>query len=131
MPIPEITILYAGILGLMSVGLSAACGAYRGKAGISHGDGNDDELAMRMRRHANFVEYVPLALILIALLEMQSVSTIAIHALGAAVVVGRSMHWYGFSGGVSNPIRGLGAGLTILPIIVASIWGIVTFLMPG
>ena len=129
MHVPEITILYAGILGLMAIGLGATCGIYRGKAGISFGDGGDQELAMRMRRHANFIENAPLAIILIALLEMQSVTSIVIHALGAAVVVGRSLHWFGFSGGVRNPVRGIGAGVTALSIAVASVWGITTFFL--
>ncbi len=129
MPIPEVTILYAGILGLMAIGLGATAGIYRGKAGISFGDGGDQELAMRMRRHANFVENAPLALILIGLLEMQAVSATAIHALGAAVVLGRGLHWIGFSGGVTSPVRGLGAGITALAIAVASIWGITTFFL--
>ena len=127
MPVPEITILYAGMLGLLGVALGATAGLYRGKAGISLGDGGDEELLMRMRRHANFVENAPLALVLIALLEMQSVSPMAIHGLGGALVLGRCMHAFGFSRGVSDPIRGLGAGLTVLPIAVASIWGMVTF----
>ena len=127
MPIPEITTLYAGILGLMSIGLGSTAGMYRGSSGISFGDGGDAEMGMRMRRHANFIEYVPLALILIALLEMQSVSGIAIHALGATVVLGRGLHWYGFSGGVKSPTRGIGAGLTALAIVITSIWLILTF----
>ncbi len=127
MAVPEITILYAGILGLMAVVLAATCGLYRANAGISHGPGDDEELAMRMRRHANFVENVPLALLLIALLEMQAVSSIAVHALGGAVVLGRGLHWYGFAGGVTSAPRGLGAGITTLAIVVASVWGIVTF----
>ena len=105
LPIPEITILYAGILGLMATVLGATCGLYRANAGISVGDGGDAELAMRMRRHANFVENAPLALILIALLEMQSVAGLAVHALGGAVVLGRGLHAYGFSGGVTSPRR--------------------------
>ena len=127
MPVPEITILYAGVLGLMAIGLGATAGLYRGKHGISIGDGGDQELTLRMRRHANFVENVPLALILISLLEMQAVSNIAIHALGAAVVLGRILHWVGFDDNVGNPMRGLGAGMTALSILVASVWGIITF----
>ena len=46
-------------------------GTYRGKAGISFGDGGDVEMMVRMRRHANFVESAPLAIILLALLELQ------------------------------------------------------------
>ena len=127
MPIPEITILYAGVLGLIGIGLGATAGLYRGKNGISIGDGGDPELLLRMRRHANFVENVPLALILIALLEMQAVTATAIHVLGGALVLGRVMHWVGFNDDVGNPVRGIGAGLTALTIAVSSIWGIVSF----
>ena len=123
---PEITILYAGICGLMAIGLGATAGVYRAKKAISIGDGGDVELTRRMRRHANFVENVQLALVLFALLEMQQVPSMAIHGLGIALVVGRAMHWYGFGEDVSNPVRGIGAGLTVLSIAVASIWGIVS-----
>lgn len=125
---PEITILYAGILGIMALVLGAMAGIYRGNAGISFGDGGDEQLLIRMRRHANFVENAPLALILIGLLEMQGVTTVAIHALGAAVVLGRGLHAFAYAEGVTSVVRGIGAGITALSIAVASIWGIVTFL---
>ncbi len=127
MQLPDITILYAGISGLMAIGLGAAAGAYRAKNGISIGDGGDPELTLRMRRHLNFVENVPLALVLFALLEMQGVSNYAIHGLGAALILGRTLHWIGFNDNISNPVRGLGAGITALSIAVASVWGIVTY----
>ena len=126
---PEITILYAGILGLMAIGLGATAGVYRGNAGISFGDGGDDELRMRMRRHANFVENAPLALILIGLLEIQSIPVWAVHGLGGAVVAGRALHAYGFSGGVTSPMRGIGAGITALAIAIASVWAVVEFFL--
>lgn len=127
MNVPDITILYAGILGLMAVLLGATAGIKRGKAGISIGDGGDRELLLRMRRHANFVENVPLALILFALLEMQGVSATAVHALGATLVIGRVLHALGFNEDIRNIARGIGAGLSTLSIVVASVWGIVTF----
>ena len=127
MPIPEITTLYAGVLGLMGFALGATAGIYRGKNGIAIGDGGDPVLLLRMRRHANFVENVPIALILIALLEMQSVSTTTIHVFGGALVLGRVLHWIGFDDNVGNPLRGLGAGITGLTIVVASVWNIVSF----
>jgi len=34
---PTITLLYAGILGLMSIGISAMAGSLRGKTGVSIG----------------------------------------------------------------------------------------------
>ena len=127
MPTPEITILYAGLLGIIAIFLGATAGAQRAKVGVSLGDGGDHDLLLRMRRHANFIENVPLALILVALLEMQGVSTMAIHGLGAALVLGRILHIAGFGDDVRNIARGIGAGLSSLTIGVASVWGIVTF----
>ncbi len=127
MPIPEITAVYAGVLGLMAIGLGATAGVYRAKENIAIGDGGDMQLQLRMRRHANFVENVPLALILFALLEMQGVTSTAIYALGGALVLGRILHWAGFNDNARSPIRGTGAGLTTLSIAVASVWNIVRF----
>ena len=127
MPVPEVTILYAGILGIMAIALGATAGIKRAKSGISLGDGGDRELLLRMRRHANFIENVPLALILIGLLEMQGVSSMAIHALGAGLVLGRILHAVGFGEDVNNLLRGMGAGLSGLVIVTSSVWGILTF----
>ncbi|MEM7080677.1 MAG: MAPEG family protein [Pseudomonadota bacterium] len=125
--VPDITILYAGLLGLLAIALGAAAGSYRGKAGIDAGDGGDPELLIRMRRHANFVESAPLALILLGLLELQAISSIAIHVLGGMLVVGRILHAATFAQGIKSIPRGIGAGLTTLSTLVAAVWGIVTF----
>ena len=70
----HITALYAGLLGLLSIVLAVQTGQIRGSTGITLGDGGNDELILAMRRHANFVEFVPIALILIGLLELNGVS---------------------------------------------------------
>ena len=127
MQLPQITILYAGVLGIMAVIVGAMAGIYRGQSGISIGDGGDPELLRRMRRHANFIENVPLALVLIALLEMQGITSTAIHSLGAALVLGRILHAIGIGENVRNLARGFGAGLSSLVMIVASVWGITTY----
>ena len=124
---PIVTALYAGLLGLMSIGIAFAAGKLLGAKGISIGDGGDPELALAMRRHANFVEFVPLALILIGILELNGVSTTAIHALGAGLVVCRGCHAVGLKAEMQSPLRGIGAGGSTLILLVASIWAIVTF----
>lgn len=125
--LPHVTLLYAGILGLFAIVLGATVGIYRGKAGIAIGDAGDPELLRRMRRQANFVENVPLALILFCLLELSGVGATVIHCLGIALLVGRGMHAGAFVDDVTNPIRGLGAGLTALTIAVSSVWCIVSY----
>lgn len=125
---PHVTILYAGLLGLLSLILSALSGRLRGKVGASIGDGGNKEMLLSMRRHANFVEYVPLALLLIALLEMNAVSSTAIHTLGAALVVCRIAHAIGLRTDTMNTAgRFIGHAGTFLITLIASVWAIVVY----
>jgi uncharacterized membrane protein YecN with MAPEG domain len=64
---PVVTAFYAGLLGLMTIAVAFPAGSLRGKLNIALGDGGNTDLLLAMRRQANFVEYVPMALILIAL----------------------------------------------------------------
>lgn len=125
---PTVTLLYAGLLGILSLALSSAPGILRGRKKIDAGDGGDQELLLAMRRHANFSEYVPLALLLISLLELNAVGSRYIHGLGATLLAGRLLHAAFFKQGVASVPRGLGAGLTVLVIVIASIWSIFLYL---
>ena len=129
---PMITLLYAGLLGLMSIAISFKAGSLRGKTGISIGDGGNQDLLLAMRRHANFTEYVPIALVLIALLEANGVSSTAIHAMGAALVITRASHAMGLKADtIQGAGRLVGAAGSTLVILVASIWAIVAYFMPA
>ena len=122
-----ITALYAGILTLIAIFLGAAVGAMRGSTGISILHGENMVLATRIRRHANFTEAVPLALILLAALELNGASPGLLHGLGIALVACRIAHPLGLHhDNVRNPLRGIGAGGTILVSLIAAlmlIWG--------
>ncbi len=121
-------ILYAGILGLMNFLIATRPGFMRGSTGISVGDGGNPQLLLAMRRHANFAEWVPLALLLIALLETQGVSATVIHSLGASLVVARAAHAIGIKGDtVQGAGRAIGAFGTALVTIVTSVWLLVEY----
>ena len=123
---PVITALYAGILGLMSIAIAFQAGSLRGKTKIPIGDGGNTDLLLAMRRHANFIEFVPLALILIGLLEMNGAPATAIHALGGGLVVVRAAHAFGLKADtVAGAGRTIGAAGSTLIILVASVWAIV------
>ena len=127
---PTITLLYAGILGIMSIVLSSFPGIMRGKLGVSIGDGGDPELLLRIRRHGNFTEFVPLALILMGLLEMNGVGSTTAHVFGIVLVLARIAHAVGLKADTpATPLRGIGAGATALLTVVMSVWAIVLFVM--
>lgn len=125
---PEVTVLYAGLLGIVSMALSALCGAARGKTGVSIGDGGNEQMMVAMRRHGNFVEHVPIVLIVIALLEMNAVPDMAIHILGAGLVFCRVAHAAGLQADKgATPGRMVGAAGTFLITAVASVWAVVIY----
>ncbi len=109
-----VTAFYGGILGLWFLFLSARVILQRRAASISLGHGTDRTLERRVRGHGNFAEYVPLALVLLALLEMQSAPVWMLHASGAALLAARLMHGYALSFTDCSPLRVPGAALTLL-----------------
>ncbi|MEM7100899.1 MAG: MAPEG family protein [Pseudomonadota bacterium] len=125
---PDVTLLWAGVLGIMSIALAFSAGSLRGKTGVSLGDGGNPDLLLAMRRHGNFVEFVPLALILMALLEISGLSDVTIHVFGGILVTARVCHALGLkSDTVNSVLRGIGAGGTTLLTVVMSVWAIWRF----
>ena len=91
----SITPVYAALFALFFIALSLRVVVLRRSARVSLGDGGNQELARRARVHGNFIEYVPLTLILMALAELQNQPAWIIHLIGASLAVGRLAHAYG------------------------------------
>jgi uncharacterized membrane protein YecN with MAPEG domain len=123
-----ITALYAGVLALLLGVLGFQVGAARSRTGISILYGDDMELAEKIRRHANFTESVPLALILMGVLELNGASGLLLHGLGIALVVARVAHPFGLHhDNMRHPLRGVGAGVTFLVTTIAALVAIWQF----
>jgi uncharacterized protein len=120
-----ITALYAGLLGLLMLVLALRVVAVRRATSIGLGDGGNALLFSRIRIHGNAAEYVPLALVLMLILELNGASAWWLHVLGIALVVGRIAHAQGLtlSSGVS-PGRFVGNVLTWVVILLAAIGNI-------
>ncbi len=129
-PLP-ITSITAGVLALIYLALTARVIQQRGKTGTSLGDGSTGLIApgeehtapllVACRSHANFAEYVPIALILIGLNEIAGGSRWFVAALAAALVLGRVLHPMGMARKVPNPFRAGGTMLTLAVLGVAGI----------
>ena len=90
-----VTSIYAGLLAFLFVVLSLRVIGVRRLTRVALGDGSNATLMRRIRVHGNFAEYVPLALLLMALAEAQASPKWTIHALGLVLVIGRAIHAYG------------------------------------
>jgi uncharacterized membrane protein YecN with MAPEG domain len=116
-----ITVLWAAILGLLSLALAGRVVSARSSEKVIFGDGASVVMQQRIRVHANFVEYVPLALLLLLLLELNSSSALVLNVLGGSLVVARLLHAFGLSTSTgTTPGRFIGTILTWLVILVAS-----------
>ena len=117
--IPQVTSLYAGLLALLYLVISAWVIRVRVRQKVYAGDKGDPVMANAMRLHANFAEYVPLALILLLLAEMQGAPALALHALGAVLLLARIMHALGMASLPHKPpLRGGGAALTFGVLLI-------------
>lgn len=89
--------LYAGLLGLLYIGLSFKVIIARRQYQVAIGDNDQHVLQRAIRVHGNFSEYVPFALGLLFLCEYNGLASGWGHTLGAVLVVGRLLHAYGVS----------------------------------
>ncbi len=117
-----ITPIYAALCALVFLSLSWHVIAYRRANRISLGDTGDKALLKRMRAQANAAEYMPIALILLALTEANGAPTLAVHALGLALLAGRILHPLGFAATPQKFIlRQFGMILTLAMIALSAL----------
>ena len=90
-----ITPLYAGLIGLLFVLLSARVIAARVTAQVSLGDGGERMLIKRIRVQGNCAEYAPIGLLLLAMAELQGAPGWVVHLLGLSLLTGRILHAIG------------------------------------
>ncbi len=118
-----ITMITAGLLGLLLLFLGGYVIAGRVAFKINLGDGGNDAMQRRMRAQANFVEYVPMALILIALMETESIGPHwLLPALATLLVAGRLWHAQGLLSSSGTSVgRFAGTNMTLIVIVVSAV----------
>ncbi|MCF5838578.1 MAPEG family protein [Aeromonas veronii] len=123
--------VYAALLALFFVLLSIRTIRTRHSRKVALGHGDDPAMLRAMRVHANFAEYVPLALLLIYFVETGSQTPWLIHLLGSALLLGRLCHAFGMSRTPENfRYRVVGMGLTFTVILVSTVHILITALLP-
>lgn len=127
-----ITALYAALLTPVLLFLTFRVIGHRRAQRVEIGDGGDRELLRRMRVHANFIETVPMALILLALAESLKGPVLILHAIGLALLIGRLAHAYALA---QEPhimqLRVAGMVATLTAIIAAALIAFVKAIEAG
>ena len=90
-----VTAIYAAFAGLMLVALAALVVLARWRYRTALGTGCEPGMERAVRVHANFVEYVPLALVLMLLAELNGISTATLHVAGILLLTSRGLHAFG------------------------------------
>lgn len=90
-----VSALYVVFGALFIIKLSLNVVHLRRQYHISIGDGGVSDLQLAIRIHGNAVEYTPLALLLLVVMEMNGADIWIIHLLGFFFFFGRLLHAHG------------------------------------
>jgi uncharacterized protein len=110
----QTTLCLAAAAALINLWLVMRISKLRHAAKISVGDGGNDQLVCRMRAQANFIENVPVTLILIALIELAGKGGAWLALVGALFMVSRIAHPLGMDRPAPNALRAGGTTVTML-----------------
>ena len=86
---PSITGLYLALLALIYLVLGLQVSRLRRGNRVLFGDGDNRELRSAIRAHANFAEYVPIIVLMVALLEISGTPALRLHLLMGTLLVAR------------------------------------------
>ena len=93
----QITSIYASLLAFIYIKLSINIIELRRTHKVSLGHKNHKDLEQAIRAQGNFIEYVPLGLILLSCLELNKIHPIIVFLLGGLLLVGRFLHAKSFT----------------------------------
>src|SRR3954449_4054179 len=97
MRLQAVTTFYLGILVLIYAVLALRVARLRQRNLASFGDADNATLRSAIRVHSNFIEYVPIITLLVALLEMSGMAATRVHLLMGGLLVARLLHPMGMS----------------------------------
>jgi len=118
-----ITGCYLGLLGLCYLFLSVYVVRCRWKFKVGIGDGGQHILVKAIRMHGNFIEYVPIVLLMMLVLEHSGGSDWRVHALGSTLLVSRLAHAAGiYRTSKTSPPRAVGVVGTFGALLMGALW---------
>jgi uncharacterized membrane protein YecN with MAPEG domain len=113
-----ITALYACILTVLLIWLAIQVIKLRRKNKVAYADGGVEALQIARSAQSNASEYIPITLILMALLEYNGAQPVWIHLTGIIFVIGRIIHARGI---LQERFKGRVKGMQLTFLIMAAL----------
>ncbi len=126
MHLPAITATYLAVLALIYAALGLRVSRLRRSNRAGFGDGGSTELRSAIRAHAHFAEYVPIIVLMVALLEASGLNPLLVYILMTALLVSRILHPIGMQANSSATLqfrlgRVGGMALTIIVMVASAL----------
>jgi uncharacterized membrane protein YecN with MAPEG domain len=118
----EMTSLVAGIFALLIVPLSVQISLRRAKANVVFGDAGDETLRKRIRAHGNFIEYAPMAVLVLGMIEYRGGPRWLVWSLAAGFVFSRIVHAVGMLFTSTPPVRAVAMLVNHASFLTAGVW---------
>ena len=118
---PTITAFYAAILAFFYVAMSFYVIITRAKTDTLLGHADSIPMLVAMRRHGNLAEYMPFAILIMALAEINGLGASWLHVSGIALVAGRLIHPFGVAEKSPLVPRVVGILATFAAILIPAI----------
>ncbi|MDX1800567.1 MAG: MAPEG family protein [Marinobacter sp.] len=124
-----VTAIFASVLAVLMVFLAYRISMFRLKFKQSLGTTENPDFQAAVRAHGNLVEYAPMALVLMAIGEMNGVGSLVVYWVGMVFTLGRFLHAWGMIRGQGGPHRArlfgtLCTWLSMLAMAVLVVWNV-------
>ncbi|SEL69528.1 hypothetical protein SAMN05216382_2502 [Sphingomonas palmae] len=119
------TLTIAAACAAINIWLALRVSQRRIKGKVMIGDGGAGPLQAAVRAHANFVEYAPFVLILLAGIELAGGSPTWLWVAGAVFVAARVAHGLGMDRAAPNPLRAGAIVGTWVVLVGLAVWALV------
>lgn len=120
----QITMITTALLAIVNIWIGFRAVQIRARDKILIGDAGNPSMIARMRAHSNFSEYVPLAVILMGLIEMAGGARTGLIVAGGALLIARIAHPLGMDRPAPNVFRAGGMLTSVLVTIALAGWAL-------
>jgi uncharacterized membrane protein YecN with MAPEG domain len=129
MIILPITLTIAGAGAILHIWLAARVSRLRRGYKISVGDGGNEALLRRIRSHGNYIENMPIVLILLGLVELAGGDARILWGAAILFILSRILHAFGMDQTPPSRLRMFGMMGSTLALVILAVYAIVLVYM--